>query len=413
MELPRSKELELVIKESRDVATRLDQPLTSAHLLLCLFTLKNRASMFLSDQQVTADRLLEALAKRPREAPETWARILRRAREVADVSGAGHISSLHTLVALCSDVDSAAYELVAALDLDLATVRNTALSYLMNPDTTGEAYEGSAQSGDVTSVAPRALDGTADTANRSAGADRPRRVTAAPQRPPRTMRSVEPPKHPKNDRGARQRATKDLAARMFGQSDSGAHDVAPIAQRSPEIAHRVPPSSLPLPPSVRRVGPPAPKQERQTSVARHQLVLRDKQYKLLNQFGRNLTLLAYDGLLDPVVGRDSEIEQVVDILNKRRTNNPVLVGDAGVGKTAVVEGLARQMVGLDNAGTVPGLTGKILIELEASKLVSGTGVRGAFSERIQALKQEVARAKGGIILFLDELHHWIGVGAGG
>ena len=140
MALPISQELEVVLRESNDVARRLEQPLTSAHLLLCLFTLKNRASMFLSDHQVTADRLLEALKTRPKEETATWDRMLRRADDVAQMSNAAHVSSLHVLVALCSFVDSAAYKLVAALDLDMGTVRSTALAYLTGADDHGEAW---------------------------------------------------------------------------------------------------------------------------------------------------------------------------------------------------------------------------------------------------------------------------------
>ncbi|HJE45178.1 ATP-binding protein [Levilactobacillus namurensis DSM 19117] len=127
---------------------------------------------------------------------------------------------------------------------------------------------------------------------------------------------------------------------------------------------------------------------------------------LLNQYGLNLTKLAKDGKIDPVIGRDKETAQVIEILNRRTKNNPVLIGEAGVGKTAVVEGLAERIV----EGNVPQkLTNKQIIRLDVVSLVQGTGIRGQFEQRMQQLMKEV-QANPDIILFIDEIHEIMGAG---
>ena len=125
-------------------------------------------------------------------------------------------------------------------------------------------------------------------------------------------------------------------------------------------------------------------------------------YPTLCKLGRNLTEMAALGEIDEVIGRDAEIERLLDVLARRRSNNPLLVGPPGVGKTAIVEGLARKLA-LGGEGVL-GLEGTILIELSAGGLVCGTGVRGALSERMRRLQFEVKRAKGRIVLFIDEIH---------
>ncbi len=128
---------------------------------------------------------------------------------------------------------------------------------------------------------------------------------------------------------------------------------------------------------------------------------------LLDEYGINLTELARQGVLDPVIGRDSEITRVVEILNRRTKNNPVLTGEAGVGKTAVVEGLAQSIVD----GNVPQkLLDKEVIRLDVASLVQGTGIRGQFEERMQQLIVEVRENKD-IILFIDEIHEIVGAGS--
>jgi ATP-dependent Clp protease ATP-binding subunit ClpC len=127
-----------------------------------------------------------------------------------------------------------------------------------------------------------------------------------------------------------------------------------------------------------------------------------RKYPTLAKLGRNLTELASLGRIDEVIGRDDEIERLLDVLARRRSNNPILVGAPGVGKTAIVEGLARRLAA--GGEGVRGLEGTILIELSAGGLVSGTGVRGALSERMNRLQFEVKRANGKIVLFIDEVH---------
>src|SRR5690606_3022470 len=128
---------------------------------------------------------------------------------------------------------------------------------------------------------------------------------------------------------------------------------------------------------------------------------------VLDQFGRNLTQLAREGKLDPVIGRQREIERVMQVLSRRTKNNPVLIGEPGVGKTAIVEGLGQMIVN----GTIPEtLKDKQLYTLDLGALVAGSRYRGDFEERLKKVLKEI-RTRGDIILFIDEIHTLVGAGA--
>jgi len=341
-----SSDLALVLSEADDIAQSVSQKPTTAHAVLALFTVDNPGQRLLKERGVDEDRLLALVKSAPMEPDGTLRELRERAREIARACGSREADCLHLLIAV-TRLRCAGHELLAGTGLDLTAVRNTALSYFL--------------SGRM----PRKF-GPRDARSPARPAPVPPRVS--------TTVALLPEGSP----------------RALVDSDGEALAAFPLAP-APN------PSSAPAP--VLRVVMPAEGLPWELDPAT---------FPLLAQLGRNLTALARDGELDPVVGRSREMEEVLDVLGKRRTNNPCLVGEPGVGKTAVVEGVAQRLLSATGE-----LGKKVVVELSTADLLAGTSLRGSLSERLNGLKDEMRRASGRVVVFLDEIHTLVGAGSTG
>ncbi len=358
-----STEFAVVLAEAEDIAQSVGQKLTTAHLLLAMYTAENKGQRLLREKGVDEDTLLEAITTAPLEVDGLVRELSEKAREIARGCGSAETDCLHVLIAT-TRVRCLAQELLSRVGIDLTAIRNTALSYYLG----GRMPRKLIAPREVpTHTPPRALSG--------------RPVGAPPSPMPRPAR----------------------ASTVSPQAISAAPVLSArdLIDDEPEEAPRalVTPSS----PSLRAITAPAPAPIRGGS-----FTLDPQHFPLLTGLGKNMTERARAGELDPVVGRAKEVEEVIDILGKRRTNNPCLVGEPGVGKTAVVEGVAQRLLELRGP-----LADKILIELDVASLVAGTQLRGSFSEKLNGLKDEVKRADGRVVVFIDELHTLVGAGSTG
>ena len=353
-----SIELSTVLEEAQDIAAQSGLELGSCHLLLALFTVENRAKSILEDHGLTIDGVIDEVVSLEPEPVDTISVIHAKAAKISESCGGDMVGSLHLMAALCRVARSQAYQAVQGLGVRPSLLRTTAISRLTGGMKRHYLYPTAAPHADRVEAGRRAI------AEREEPHKEPARTPVAVAEP----------------------------------------EVEPEERRPP----RQPSGFLELPQRRPDTSPPVERRPEQAMVSRYDLDA--DTFPVLRALGRNLTLLAEEGTLDPLIGRAREVEQLVDILNKRRANNPCLVGDPGVGKTAIVEGLAQRIVAKDSQ--VGALGDKVLIELEMGGLLAGTQLRGAFAERLRAIKDEVAQADGRIVLFIDELHTIIGAGSG-
>jgi ATP-dependent Clp protease ATP-binding subunit ClpC len=333
----------LVARAQREAQRRGQSPST-AYLLLVMLQGGGAMGTLLSGLGVKESDLLSAIRVVDSESVSALERAVERAYRIAKAMGSTQVLPAHLLFAIARDSRSAGHRSLEVIGAGSKRVQEAVRSALQPP------------------------------------AESPAPASSTQLRPPASLSSASPEKPPRPS-ARRPAEPAPLIELRVDPPDESSEDViieAPLRSSDPDLDDElIVPSSSPF-------------------------SLDARMYPTLAKLGRNLTEMASLGRIDEVIGRDAEIERLLDVLARRRSNNPILVGPPGVGKTAIVEGLARRLaMGGDG---VRGLEGTIVIELSAGGLVSGTGVRGALSERMRRLQFEVKRGEGKIVLFIDEVH---------
>ena len=357
----RSHESELIAlrKLAEELARGRTERTTTGHLLAAIASGPNGAADLLKERRLDVEVLLKAARVTTDDANDGVTRAIQRARELAGRSPGKDPGAAHLLFALCQERASAAHRALEQCGADVSKLRAAAMQLAM----------GLAPARRHTSLSP------------SPASSLPTR--ASPAHSP-----LPPPAH----------TSHSSAATAHPPQQALSPSSAPSPKSSPPDTTLVRPrrGRHPLASPAKPNGPgAAPK------ASESRFLLDPKKYPTLCQLGKNLTLAAQNGELDPVVGRDEEIERTLDVLAKRHANNPCLIGMAGVGKTSVVRGIALRIAAGQDVAT---LDDRVVIEIEPVALLAGTGIRGALAERIAQIKTEVSRSLGRVVIFLDEIH---------
>jgi ATP-dependent Clp protease ATP-binding subunit ClpC len=338
---------------------------TSGHLLAAIVSHPSQAAELLLERKLGPDILLKAARATTDEEPDPLARAVQRAREFAARMGTSGPNAIHLLLALIHDRKNGAHRALAQCGVDVARLRGAAMQLAL-----GRIGPRRSSSEDLESAKrvtpPR-------SATHTSGQSSAVRIPILPQAGAAAKPSTPTP------------------------VPSKPGIVIPLAKLGMTPAMLAPPEIFPLLPS--RV---TATRKRTRAVANaSRFALDSKQFPTLSAMGKNLTLAAAEGALDPVIGREIEIDQALDVLAKRHANNPLLVGLPGVGKTSVVHGIAQRIVKRDEESS---LDDRIIVELPLSDLMAGTHARGSLAERVAAIRNEVREAKGRVVLFFDEIH---------
>lgn len=372
---------------AEETARARGQKPTTIHLLAALASGRDDAAQLLLERRLDPEVILRAERVTTDDASDAVARILQKARELAGRTGAGRSEarSIHVLFALCQEAGTAAHRALVQCGTDVSRLRVASMQLAMG---LAPPRRPTSLSAVMTSAPPKAHGRTAPPSPSA------RPLAARPSAPPSGVIPVRP------------------------SAGASPPDAVPSAPRPPAgpARHAVRPSA---PVTKAPVAPKEAPKGRRKEGPKHartasRFTLDPKQFPLLSQLGRNLTELASQRVLDPVIGREAEIERVLDVLAKRERSNACLVGGPGVGKTSIARGLAQRIADGDDVAC---FEDSVLVAIEPAAILAGTGIRGALAERIAQLKGEVAKAKGArspgrIILFFDEVHVLFGQEAG-
>jgi ATP-dependent Clp protease ATP-binding subunit ClpC len=362
---PKRFEPELVAlrKLAEELASSRKERVTSAHLLAAIASRPSATADLLEERKLTAEALLRAGRAATDDLDDPLRRALQRARDIATRMGTPDPTAAHLLVALLSERRGAAHRALDQCGVDVSRLRASAMTLGLG------------------------LMGRRRVVRRDATEEPRVQASAAPRRAPSGVTiPLFPPPKPTELRTSE-------SVRMVPPAPRTERDEpARTSAKQPARVELVPPAPRPSAPARKRARASAPS---------GRFDLDPRKFATLCSLGHNLTAAAAHGELDPVVGRDAEIEQALDVLAKRQGNSPCLIGAAGVGKTSVVRGLAQRIA---EGRDVVSLDDRIIVEVAVPELVAGTGVRGALAQRVVMLRKEVQAAAGRVVVFFDEIH---------
>ncbi|HNZ03059.1 MAG TPA: ATP-dependent Clp protease ATP-binding subunit [Myxococcota bacterium] len=385
-----TQEVKRIYENAAEISAAAGKPLDTSTLLLAMFAVPCTAQAILAENRIDDIRLMNLLSKIPADGDSVLGPVCSNALRIAANIGSPAATSVHLLLAILSAPSCRGARVILATGIPLLTLRSQSLAHLMDP-----AMKQAATSKVLTSIKSRE-----DSFGPSSWAAMPQSAgVTQPVAPSQTVQAIgkgrtasEPiaPDCPDDDEPIVFDCDRDFSVLEMLQDDGGdevVEDIGPAADADADDDN------------------PA------TESAGHgSFRLDPARFPVLAAWGRNLTAEAASGRLDQLIGRDRELTQVIDILSKCQSNNPLLIGEPGVGKTALVEGLAWMIANRPQG--VPGIADKIIISITTADLVSGTSMRGEFAQRLRSLKKEVAASNGRVILFIDEIHTIIGAGAG-
>ncbi len=344
---------------AEQLASERRERLTSAHLLVAMADQGATAGELLLERRLTRDTLLKAARSSTDDEVDPVRAAVQRAREVAQGLRARAPTALHLLVALLKVRRCAAFRALDQCGVDVHRLRAAAMNAALGELGRGEVRTPSPEPAVVARPTP---------ARRHTGKAVSVPLMRIPVRPAQVELSPSKPTEPAAPAGATERQVQADAANV---------------------------SSAPNRRSA----------QRRTKRRKSRFSLDPKRFPLLSKLGTNLCVLAEREELPPIVGRDAEVEQVLDVLAKREANNPCLVGVPGVGKSSVIRGLAQRIVDGDGISEADRY---VLVELSVSDLLAGAGVRGALSQRLADIKKEIAASEGRVVLVLDDVHQIAG-----
>jgi ATP-dependent Clp protease ATP-binding subunit ClpC len=380
--VPHSAEFGQVYEQACDIARQTDSRLSTAHILLAFFVVPNPAEQFLLSEGINEETLLALLESREREEPELAAALDSTAAALAQRAGHQQIKALHVLAGMAILESCTARTLLKRTGLGLSELHDTALLYADRGIPSELRQESLSVDPARMTAAFAALEFADD--DRDTAIELPAIGEQTVQAPVLERRSVS-----RQNRGARVEVGDSSERRSPSPGRRNSDRTNPDGSRPDREEDEGDESDV----------------EAQVRTTRD---LSTEDFPWLCRLGRNLSAIAENDGFDPVIGRDREIEEVIDILNKRRSNNPCLIGEPGVGKTAIVEGVVTRLVqeSEDNADE------RIFLQLDVGSLLAGTQLRGSLAERLQGLQDEVRKAAGRVVIFIDEIHTLIGAGAG-